>query len=62
MTDKQYVIRAAKIKGFDVMLPTRKAPGILIYHWVNGKGSCVVDAKDWKEARVQINAYAQRVL
>lgn len=57
MTDREYVIRAAKTKGYAVHLPTRAAPEILVMHWVNGKGAIVTDAPNWKEARAAINAY-----
>lgn len=60
MTDKQYVIRAAKMMGIDLSIPTRGNPGILATHWVNGFGKNVIDAATWAEAKEQINKYAQQ--
>ena len=57
MTDRQYVTRACQIKGIDLIAPTRKSPGILGTHWVNGFGRNVIDAQTWSEARKQIDLY-----
>ena len=61
MTDKQYVVRAAQLRGYALSAPTRKAPDILVMDWSSGKGVVVVDATNWNDARVQINAYALRM-
>ena len=60
MTNQQYVIRAAQTLGLDLLRPTRGAPEVLAYDWSTGKGKCVVEAKNWAEAREQINAYARQ--
>ena len=58
MTARQYVLRAAQIKGLDLIKPTRGNPGILGYT-VNGDklGACVIDAQTWAQAREQINNF-----
>lgn len=60
MTDRQYVIRAAQIKGLSIILPTKASPGILAIDWStkNARGvyPCIVDALTWAQARTQINA------
>jgi hypothetical protein len=59
MTDKQYVLRAAKMMNVDVIAPTRGCPGIVGTDW-NAKGKSVIDASTWSEARVQLNAYQKQ--
>ena len=61
MTDKQYVVRAAQLRGYALSAPTRKAPGILVIDWSSGKGVVAVDATTWSDARAQINTYALRM-
>ena len=61
MTDRQYVVRAAQLRGYALSAPTRRAPGILVMDWSSGRGVVVVDAATWSDARVQINAYASRM-
>lgn len=58
MTDKQYVLRAAKMIKVEVIAPTRGNPGIVGTDW-NAKGKNVIDAQTWSEARTQLNAYQQ---
>lgn len=59
MTDKQYVLRAAKTMNVDVIAPTRGCPGIIATDWA-AKGKSVIDAATWSEARAQLNAYQQQ--
>lgn len=56
MTDKQYTLRAAQLKGLDLIKPTKGNPGILAIDFKN-KGKCVIDAQTWAQARTQINNY-----
>ena len=58
MTDKQYVIRAAKMMRIDLIAPTKGCPGVIATDWASGFGKNVIDAQDWAHARDQINAYA----
>ena len=60
MTDKQYVIRAAKTMKVDLIAPTRGCPGILAYANENNFNKCIVDSMTWAEARTQINAFAKK--
>ena len=60
MTDKQYVVRAAKMLNLALIRPTRACPGILAHDWASGFGKRVVDASTWGAARQQINTYAQQ--
>jgi hypothetical protein len=61
MTDKQYVIRAAQIKGLDLLKPTKSVPEIYAVDYNNkDRSGCyknVIDAKTWTEARQQIDKY-----
>lgn len=59
MTDKQYVLRAAKMMNVDVIAPTRGCPGIIGTDWV-AKGKSVIDAATWLEAKIQLNAYQRQ--
>jgi hypothetical protein len=57
MTDRQYVIRAAQLKGVSIIPATRQAPDILGMVDVGSTYKIVVDAKNWAEAREQINKF-----
>lgn len=60
MTDRQYVIRAAKMMKLTLIVPTRGCPGILAHDWSTGFGKSVIDAQNWADARAQLNAFAQK--
>jgi hypothetical protein len=60
MSDKDYVIRAAKQMKVDLIKPTRGCPGIIGTDWTSGFGKSVIDAQDWSEARKQLNTFAQQ--
>lgn len=60
MTNKEYVIRAAKALAIDVIGPTKGCSGIIAMAWIAGFGNLVVDAKNWAQARDQIKAYAHK--
>ena len=61
MTDKQYVVRAAQLKGLSLIKPTKGNSGILAtdYNKKYGRGlfPCVIDAANWEQARSQFNAF-----
>lgn len=57
MTDKQYTIRAAQLKGLSIIKPTKGNPGILALNFNIKPAPCVIDAQTWAEARTQINNY-----
>lgn len=61
MTNAQYVIRTAQIKGLSLIRPTKGNPGILAYDFskkdARGVFPCVIDAANWSQAREQINNY-----
>ena len=57
LTDREYVLRAADLKGLIIWKPTRANPGITGYLQQNGFYKQVLDAKNWAEARTQINNY-----
>lgn len=60
MTNQQYVVRAAQLKGLSLIKPTKGNPGILAYNFntkTNGIHPCVIDAQTWAEARTQITNY-----
>ena len=61
MTDREYALRAAQIKGLTVSKPTKRSPEIIAYDFNNknerGIYPCVIYAKTWAEARAQINAF-----
>ena len=61
MTDKQYVVRAAQLKGLSLLRPTKGSPGILATDYNNkdarGLFPCVIDASNWEQARAQFNAF-----
>jgi len=63
MTDKQYVIRAAQIKGLSLLKPTKGDKGIVAHDFnkkdARGIYPCVIDALTWAEARAQINKFYQ---
>ncbi len=58
MTNQQYVVRSAQLKGLSLIKPTKGNPGILAYNFktkdANGVFPCVIDAQTWAEARTQI--------
>lgn len=58
VTEKEYVVRAAKMMSLVLIRPTHACPGILAHDWAGGFGRCVVDATTWGAARQQINAFA----
>lgn len=55
MNDRQYVIRACEVKGFDLLKPTKAAPGIVVYDYKSGFGRCIVEADTWAQARTQLD-------
>lgn len=61
MNARQYVIRAAQLKGLSLIKPTKGNPGILAlnFNQKNEQGvyPCVIDAQTWAEAQKQINNY-----
>ena len=61
MTDRQYVIRAAQIKGLSLIKPTKGNPSIIAHDYnkkdARGLFPSVIDATNWAEARSQINAF-----
>lgn len=61
MTDRQYTMRAAQMKGLDLIKPTKECPGIIAYNMKQkdqrGIYPCIIDAKTWAEARDQLNNY-----
>ena len=61
MTAREYVIRAAQIKGLDLIKPKKGNPGIIAYDMnkrnAAGVFPCVIDAQTWAEAQTQINKY-----
>jgi hypothetical protein len=61
MTDKQYTIRAAQLKGLSLIKPTKGNPGILAHNFnqkdARGVFPCVIDAPTWAEARKQITNF-----
>jgi hypothetical protein len=59
LTDRLYTIRAAALKGLDLIRPTRADKTILIYDWSSGKGRCLVEASNWADARTKLNAALQ---
>jgi hypothetical protein len=60
MTDKEYVIRAAKQMNVDLIKPTRGLKDIIGTDWSSGFGKSVIDAQNWADARAQLNAFAQK--
>ena len=63
MTNSQYVNQVVKMKNLSISKPTKANPEILIHDWnakdANGLYKCIVDAKTWLEARVQLNKFYQ---
>lgn len=61
MTDREYTIGAAKMKGLSLVLPKRGAPEILAYDFkkknAQGVFPCVIDALTWADARKQLNNF-----
>jgi len=61
MTDREYTIRAAQLKGLSLVKPTKGNPGILAHDFktkdARGLFPCVIDAQTWAQARAQINNY-----
>lgn len=61
MTNAQYVIRAAQIKGLSLIKPIKGNPGVLAYDFnkkdARGVFPCVIDAQTWAEARQQIDTF-----
>jgi hypothetical protein len=56
MNDRQYVIRAAQLKGLAICKQTKQDKGILVHDWSSGFGRCIVDAVTWADARKQLIA------
>ncbi len=63
MTNSQYVIRTAQLKGLSLIKPTIADRGVMAYDFnkkdARGIFPCVIDAKDWKQAKEQVIAYYQ---
>jgi hypothetical protein len=60
MTNAQYVVRAAQIKGLSLIKPTKGNPGILAIDYNNKSGgvhTLVIDAQNWAQAKQQIDNY-----
>jgi hypothetical protein len=61
MTNQQFVIRSAQLKGLSLIKPTKGNPGILAYNFnkkdASGVFPCVIDATTWAEAQKQITNY-----
>lgn len=55
MTDRQYTIRAAQIKGIALVMPTKGCKVILGMKYENDFCKVVVESTDWATARKQIN-------
>lgn len=55
MKDKQYVTTVCNSRGFSLHAPTKKSPEVLAIDYKKTPASIVIDAKNWEEARAQIN-------